>query len=53
MRTKFSSEDLEGREHLEDPGIDVKISEVVEGKWGGKRWIGCIWFRIGISVGLL
>jgi len=37
MHTKFLSENLKGRDHLEDLGIDEKIIlEQILGKWGGK-----------------
>jgi hypothetical protein len=45
---------LHGRDHAEDPGVDGKIiSEWILEKSGGKMWTGCIWFRTGISGGLL
>jgi hypothetical protein len=34
MRTKFWSENLKGRDHLEDPGIDGRIT--VECMWGSR-----------------
>jgi len=46
-------ENLKGRNHLEDLGIDGKIIlEWMLGKWG-KAWIECIWLRIGTGGGLL
>jgi len=37
MRTKFWSEDVKGKDHLEDLGVDAKIIlEWILGKWGGK-----------------
>jgi hypothetical protein len=47
-------ENLKGRNHLEELGIDGKrISDLILGKDGGKVWIGFIWLRIGPSGGLL
>jgi hypothetical protein len=54
MHTKFWSEDLKGRDHSEDLGVDGKIIlEWISEKYGGKVWTGCIWLRIGTSGGLL
>jgi hypothetical protein len=40
-------ENLKGRDHLEDRGIDGKIIlELILRKHGGKVWIGCIWLSI-------
>jgi len=37
MQTKLWSENLKGRDHLEDIGIDEKIIlEWILGKWGGR-----------------
>jgi hypothetical protein len=44
----------EGKNHLEDLGIDGKIIlEWVLMIYGGVVWNGCIWLRIGSSGGLL
>jgi hypothetical protein len=44
-------ENLEGRGHSEDLGVDGKvILEWMLGKWGGKLWHGFIWLRIGSGV---
>jgi hypothetical protein len=53
MRTVFWSENLKGRDHFEDLGIDGKILELSLGKYGRKVWTGCIWIRIGTSGRLL
>jgi hypothetical protein len=46
----FWLECLNGRDHLEDLGVDGKIKlEWSLGKWGGKVWIGCISLRIETS----
>jgi len=52
MHAKFSSEDLKGRDHSKDLGLDGKIIlEWILGRSGGK--VGFIWFRTGTSDGLL
>jgi hypothetical protein len=44
MRTKFWLENLRGRDHLEDLGLDGKIIlDRILGKWGGKARTGFIW----------
>jgi hypothetical protein len=47
-------ENLKGRKHSEDIGVDVRIilNWILE-KLDGKVWIGCIWPRIGASRRLL
>jgi hypothetical protein len=35
---KYRSENLKGRDHSEEVGIDGKISEYILGKWGGRLW---------------
>jgi hypothetical protein len=47
------AENLKGRDHLEDLGIDGRILEWILGKQGGKVWNGFIWLRIGNNIGLL
>jgi hypothetical protein len=43
-----------GTDHSEDIGIVGKIMlERMLGKSSGKVWTGCIWLRIGTSVGHL
>jgi hypothetical protein len=54
MHTIFWLENLMGRYHLEDVGVDERIIlEWILGEYGGKVWTGCIWLRIGTSRGLL
>jgi hypothetical protein len=51
--TLFWSENLKGRCHLKDLGVDGRIIvECALGKYGGKVWTGFIWFRTGTSGGL-
>jgi hypothetical protein len=45
MDTKYWSENVKGKNHLEDLGV--------EGEIGGRVWTGFIWLRIGASDGLL
>jgi hypothetical protein len=52
MLTKFCSEDLKRRDHLEDLVVDGEIKWSL-GIQGGKVWIGFNWLRIGTSGGLL
>jgi hypothetical protein len=39
MHTKFWSENLKGKHHLEDLGIDGKRMDLVEIGWEGVDWI--------------
>jgi hypothetical protein len=42
MSTKLWSENLKGRDHSEDLGVDGKIIlKGISGKLGGKLWTGC------------
>jgi hypothetical protein len=53
MHTRFWSENLEGRDHLGDLGVDGRIIlEWISGKQG-ETWAGFIWLRIGTGDGLL
>jgi hypothetical protein len=50
----FWSENLKGRDHSEDLGVDGRvIFEWILGKSSGKMWTGFIWLRIGTSGGPL
>jgi hypothetical protein len=54
MHVEIRSNNLKGKDHSEDLGVDGKIIlERMLGKWGGKAWIGFIWLRIRTSGGLL
>jgi hypothetical protein len=54
MQTRFWSEDLNGRDYSEDPGIDGRIIlEWILGKLDRKVWTGFIWLRIETSDELL
>jgi hypothetical protein len=50
MILKLLLEDLKGRDHLKDLGVDERrdVREI-----GGKVWTGVICFRLGTSGGLL
>jgi hypothetical protein len=51
---KFWLENLKGRDHLQDLGVDENIIlERILGKWGGKVCTGFIWLRLGTIGGLL
>jgi len=53
MHTKFLSENLKGRDHFEDLGMDGKITlQWVLGKQSGKIWNRFIWLRIGTNGGV-
>jgi hypothetical protein len=54
VHIKFWWENLKGAAQSKGLGIDGKMTlEWIFGKYGGKVWTGCIWFRIGTSGGLL
>jgi hypothetical protein len=43
----------EGKDHLEDVGVDERIMlKFILNKWDGRLRTGLIWFRIGTSGGL-
>jgi len=53
MHTVLWLENLKERDHSEDLGVDEKmVLKWIFGKISGNMWIGCIWLRIGTSVGL-
>jgi hypothetical protein len=43
----------EGRNHLEDPGVDGRKLKWILEKWDGRTWTASIWLRIGTCGGLL
>jgi len=52
MHTIFWMENLKGRDQLQDPSIDGKISlEWILKKQGRKECTGCIWLRMGTGGG--
>jgi len=54
MYTKLWPENLKGRVHVEDLGVDGEIViECILEEEGGKLWTGLIWLRIETSGGLL
>jgi hypothetical protein len=53
MHTDFWLNNLKGRDHSEDLGVDEKIIlEWILGKRIGKVWTRFIWLRIETSGGL-
>jgi hypothetical protein len=48
MHIIFWFENLKGRDHSEDLGVDGRILEWILGKWSG-----CIWLTLGNKGGLL
>jgi hypothetical protein len=54
MHAMFWLENLKGRDHFKDLGVDGKvILEWILRKRCGNVWTGFIWLRIGTSGGLL
>jgi len=50
----FWLENLRGRDHLEEIGVDGKIIlECSLGKWDGRMWSGYRWLSIGIRGALV
>jgi hypothetical protein len=53
MRTNFLLENLNGRDHSEDLGIDGKIIlKLILRKLSGRMWTSLILLRIGVGGGL-
>jgi hypothetical protein len=51
---ELNNENLKGRDHLEDLGVDGKIMlEWIIGKYCRRLWTGFIWLRIVVSGGPL
>jgi len=42
----------EGKDHLEDLGIDGRVFVWILEKQGGKLWTGFIWLKTGNSGGI-
>jgi hypothetical protein len=54
MDTKFSWDNMRGRDRLEDLDVDGKVILIwIIGKKGWSVRIGFMWLRIGTSGGLL
>jgi hypothetical protein len=54
IHTKFWSENLKGRDHSEDLGVDGRIMmKCMLGKQDEKVWTGFIWLKVGIVGELL
>jgi hypothetical protein len=54
MHTTFLSENLKGRDHSENIGVDGRIIlDWILGRYGGVVWTVFIWLRIGTSGVLL
>jgi hypothetical protein len=54
MHTQFLSENLKGRDHLENIDVDGRvILKWILKKYGGRVYTRFIWLGIGTSGGLL
>jgi len=54
MHTIIWSQNLKGRDHVEDLGVDGKIIlERILWKYCEKTWTECIWLRTGSNGDLL
>jgi hypothetical protein len=54
MHRQFRSDNLKGRDHSEDLGVDGRIIlELTFKKQVRQLWTGFIWLRTGTSGGLL
>jgi hypothetical protein len=54
MRKNFWLENLRGRHHSEDLGVDGRIKlKWILGKRAWRVWIRLIWLRIGTTDGVL
>jgi len=51
MCTKFWSENLKGKDHMEDLGVCGRILECILKILFGRVWTAFIWLRIGMSGG--
>jgi hypothetical protein len=53
MRTKYWLENLKGKDHSEDVGVEGRVMlECIIGKYG-EVWTGVVWLRIRTNGGFL